>query len=171
MIYRPVKQVFDFLSTPENDVQWQYGTLASARLSEGAGSRGTFFRTIGHLMGRRNLSTFEITEFEPNKKYEFKSRSGPVHSTTAYTLENVGGRTRINISIQVCAPNFLHITEKLLWKTMKMQLEEDVAALKAILEENYTGSRHQRGPHGPEPLSEILNCSPHGLVVFHSRED
>jgi len=25
-------------------------------------------------------------------------------------------------------------------------------------------------PHGPEPLSEILNCSPHGLVVFHSRE-
>jgi hypothetical protein len=22
------------------------------------------------------------------------------------------------------------------------------------------------GPHGPEPASEILNCSPHGLVIF-----
>jgi len=21
-------------------------------------------------------------------------------------------------------------------------------------------------PHGPEPVSEILNCSPHGLVIF-----
>jgi hypothetical protein len=22
------------------------------------------------------------------------------------------------------------------------------------------------GPHGPEPVSEISNCSPHGLVIF-----
>jgi hypothetical protein len=145
LIERPVKQVFDFVSTPENDFQWKYGTLASARLSEGAGSRGTFFRTIGHLMGRKNLGTFEITEYELDKKYGFRSLSGPVHSTTAYTLENVDGRTRINISIRACAPKFFHITEKLLRKTMKMQLEEDVAALKAILEENYTGSRHQQG--------------------------
>jgi hypothetical protein len=27
------------------------------------------------------------------------------------------------------------------------------------------------GPHEPEPLSEILNRSPHGLVILHSRED
>ncbi len=33
-IYRPIKQVFDFVSEPENDFQWQYGTLASTRLSD-----------------------------------------------------------------------------------------------------------------------------------------
>ena len=27
------------------------------------------------------------------------------------------------------------------------------------------------GPHGPELYSEISNCRPHGLVIFHSRED
>ena len=27
------------------------------------------------------------------------------------------------------------------------------------------------GPYGPEPLSEISNSRPHGLVIFHSRED
>jgi hypothetical protein len=27
------------------------------------------------------------------------------------------------------------------------------------------------GPHGPEPVSVFWNCSPHGLVIFHSRED
>jgi hypothetical protein len=135
LIYRPIRQVFDFVSTPENDFQWQYGTLATARLPKGSGVMQTFFRSIGHLMGRRNLSTFEIIEFEPNKKYEFKSLSGPVHSRTSYSLENVNGGTRINISIQASAPDFFHITEKLLSNTMKRQLEEDVARLKSILEQ------------------------------------
>jgi hypothetical protein len=36
MICRTVKQVFDFVSAPENDFQWQYGTLAAARVSDGA---------------------------------------------------------------------------------------------------------------------------------------
>jgi hypothetical protein len=71
LIYRPIRQIFDFMSTPENDFQWQYGTLASARISEGAGNIGTFFRSIDHLMGRRILSTFEVNEYELNKKYGF----------------------------------------------------------------------------------------------------
>jgi hypothetical protein len=143
-IERPARQVFDFVSTPENDFQWQYGILATARLPKGSGAMRTFFRSIGHLMGRRNLSTFEITEFEPNKKYGFKSLSGPVHSRTSYTLEKDNGRTRIHVSIQASAPNFFHITEKLLWKTMKKQLEEDVARLRAILEENSTAFRDKQ---------------------------
>jgi uncharacterized membrane protein len=93
-------------------------------------------------MGRRNLSTFEIIEFEPGKKYGFKSLSGPVRSSTSYTLENVNGRTRIDISIQASVPNFFHITEKLLWKTMKIQLDDDVTRLKNLLEENSSVSRH-----------------------------
>ena len=140
LIERPVQQVFDFVSTPENDFQWQYGTLATARLSKGNSLMGPFFRSIGHLMGRRNLGTFEVTEFEPNEKYSFKSLSGPLHSSTSYILENVSGRTRINIFIQASAPNFFHITEKLIWKTMKTQLEEDVAMLKTLLERNSNAS-------------------------------
>lgn len=144
LIERPVKQVFDFVSTPENNFQWHYGTLATAVLPKGRGAMQTLFRSIGHLMGRRNLGTFEITEFKPNEKYSFKSLSGPVHSTTSYTLENVSGRTRFNISIQASAPNFFHVTEKLLRKTLKVQLEDDVARLKTILEGNSTASRHQQ---------------------------
>ena len=140
LIELPVKQVFDFVSAPENDFQWQEGTLATARLSKGSDAMRTFFRSIGHFMGRRNLSTFEITEFEPDNKYGFKSLSGPVHSRTSYTLEKDSGRTKLHISIQASAPNFFHVTEKLLWKTMKKQLEENVARLKTILEENSSAS-------------------------------
>jgi uncharacterized protein YndB with AHSA1/START domain len=139
LIKSPIKQVFDFVSTPENDFQWQYGTLATASLPKASDTLQTFFRSIGHLMGRRNLSTFEVTEYEPNKKFGFKTLTGPVHSKTSYTLESIRGRTRIEILIQASAPNFFHINERLLGKMLKNQLEENVARLREILEKNAAG--------------------------------
>ena len=40
-IHRPLSQVFAFITTPENDFQWQYGTLASERVSNGEVGEGT----------------------------------------------------------------------------------------------------------------------------------
>ena len=134
LIDRPIEWVFDFVSSPENDFQWQYGTLAAARIHKRSGVIQTFFRSIGHLMGRRNLSTFEVTDYVPHEKYGFKSLSGPVYSKTSYILENVSGRTRIHIFIQASAPHFFRVTEKLLETTMKKQLEENVDVLRTILE-------------------------------------
>ncbi|MFZ5855522.1 MAG: SRPBCC family protein [Chloroflexota bacterium] len=133
-IYRPIKQVFDFMSTPENDFQWQYGILESSVLAEGANNIGTFFQSIGHLMGRRSLSTFEVTEYEPNKKFSFKSLSGPLQSVTCYTFEIARGSTQVNISIQANVVNFLQMNEAILKKTMGKQLKENLAMLKSILE-------------------------------------
>jgi hypothetical protein len=134
MIYRPVGQVFDFVSVPENDFQWQHGTLASARLSESPSVIGTIFRSIGHLMGRRVLSTFEVTEYEPNRKYSFRSLSGPLHSQTSCTFEITNGSTRINISTQANVINFFQMNEGNLEKKMKNQLKENLAMLKGLLD-------------------------------------
>jgi hypothetical protein len=134
LIYRPVKQVFDFISTPENDFQWQYGTLASDQISEGATRVGSFFRSIGHLMGRRVQGTFEVTEYEPNAKYGFKSLSGPLQSHTSYAFEIDKGCTKINISTQAIAVNAIQLNEGVLEKKMKKQLKENLALLKDILE-------------------------------------
>jgi uncharacterized protein YndB with AHSA1/START domain len=134
LIERPVEQVFDFVSTPENDFQWQYGTLASARISEGASQRGTAFRSIGHLLGHRVQGTFEVTEYEPNKKYGFKSLSGPWQSRTSYTFEMDNGSTQIDISTQVTMINFHQVNQAALEKDMKKQLKENLVKLKDLLE-------------------------------------
>jgi uncharacterized protein YndB with AHSA1/START domain len=133
-IYRPIKQVFEYISTPENDFQWQYGTLESSMLVEGISDIGTFFRSIGHFMGHRNLSTFEVTEYEPNKRFGFKSLSGPLQSHTSYTLEIANGSTRVNVSTQAIVDNSLKVNEFVLKKTMGKQLKENMALLKGILE-------------------------------------
>ncbi len=136
IIYRPVRQVFDFVSTPENDFQWQYGTLATVSLSEGISKIGTFFRSIGHLLGRRVQGTFEVTEYELNRKYGFKSLSGPLHSQTSYTFEMANGGTRINISTRANVVDFFQMDERILGKKIKKQLKENLILLKDLLEAN-----------------------------------
>jgi uncharacterized membrane protein len=135
VIYRPVKQVFDFVSTPENDFQWQYGTLASSRISGNADSIGSFFRSIGHLLGERVQGTFEVTEFELNKRYGFKSLSGPLHSKTSYTFEIANGSTQVSVSTQANVGKSSQMDERILEKRMKQQLKENLKMLKDLLEE------------------------------------
>lgn len=133
-IYRPIKQVFDFVSKPENDFQWQYGTLASTRLSKNLVAMGSFFQSIGHLMGRRIQGTFEVVEYETDAKYGFKSLSGPLNSQTSYTFEVAEGSTRVNVSTQANLVNFFQMDERIVEKMMKKQIKENLAMLKDLLE-------------------------------------
>jgi hypothetical protein len=89
-------------------------------------------------MGHRILSTFEVTEYEPNKKYGFKSLSGPLNTHTSYTFEMADGSTKINTSTQLNAVNSLQLNEIVLEKKMRKQLKENLALLKNILESQRT---------------------------------
>jgi len=134
MIETPIERVFDYMSTPENDVQWQYGILATAMIPSRHNRMGVYFRSIGHLMGRRNLGTYEVIEYIPNIQYKFKSLSGSLHLQTTYTFEIDGDRTRVTISIRIGAVTFLHMNEQVLGRRLKKQLRENLTALKEILE-------------------------------------
>lgn len=133
-IYRPLKQVFSFVTTPENDFQWQYGTLASAQISDGKMGVGSLFRSVSHLVGHRIESVYEVTEFEPNKRYGFKSLSGPMDSHTLYTFEVTKGSTKINISTRVSSVDLFKTGNVIAEKKVKKQYRENLALLKGFLE-------------------------------------
>ncbi|MGZ9166711.1 MAG: hypothetical protein ACXW4U_16180 [Anaerolineales bacterium] len=133
-IYRPLIQVFAFVTTPENDFQWQYGTLSSAQISHGEIGMGTLFRAIGHLLGRRIETVYEVTVFELNKRYGFKSVSGPVDSNTLYTFEITKGSTRINLATETNPRDVFKPNEAAAIKQFKKQYKENLALLKSILE-------------------------------------
>jgi hypothetical protein len=126
--------VFEFISTSENDFQWQYGTLESARISTGDPKVGASFRSIGHVMGRRLVGTFEITEYEPNRSYGYKSLSGPLESETLYTFEMGQASTKINVQTQMKVDDSLQVPERIFEKQLKKQLRENLNLLKGLLE-------------------------------------
>ena len=148
MIEVPIKCVFEYMSTPENDSQWQYGTLATATITNRHNRMGVYFRSIGHLMGQRNLGTYEVIESSANLKYRFKSISGPLHLQTTYAFKTIGDETKVDISIRVGAVKFIHVKERILGRRMKKQLKENLAVLKGILEAGRISSI-------PEPLPPV----------------
>jgi hypothetical protein len=143
-IYRPVQQVFAFVTTPENDFYWQYGTLTSDKISRGEMSVGTLFRTVGHFMGRRFESVYEVTEFMPNQRYGFKSQSGPMDSYTLYTFEIMKGATKISHSTQISLGEPFKSNPITAEKTVKKAYRENLALLKDILESSRVETPSQR---------------------------
>ena len=133
-IYRPLTQVFSFVATPENDFQWQYGTLTSVQISHGEIGMGTLFRAVGHLLGRRTETVYEVTVFEQNKRYGFKSVSGPVDSFTLYIFEMLGGGTKINLIMETEPKDSFNPGGVIVVKKIKKQYKENLAMLKSVLE-------------------------------------
>ena len=85
-------------------------------------------------MGHRIQSTFQVTEYETNKKYGFKSLSGPLQSFTTYTFSLASGYTKITLVTQAIVVNFVELNENILEKKLKKQLKENLAMLKSLLE-------------------------------------
>ena len=131
VIYKPLKQVFDFTCASENDFEWQYGILTASGHAAGVGS---LFRSVGHLMGQRLVSAYEVTDYEPNQKYGFKSLSGPLNLHTLYTFGMVDGGTKIISATQANVVNLIQINESILEKRMRRQLKDNLAMLKTVLE-------------------------------------
>ena len=134
-IHRPLAHVFDFISSSDNDFEWQFGTLTSGRTSEGAAAVGGSFRSVGHLMGRRMVSTFEITEYVNNLQYGFRSLTGPLVSHTLYTLKgSAPGRTTIQIDTQATPADGAVLPRRGMERYMKKELRDNLAMLKTIME-------------------------------------
>jgi hypothetical protein len=133
-IQRPIKQVFDFISTAGNDMQWQDGALATSQLTLSPIGLGTLFSSFSHFMGRRLQGKFEVTEYEPNKKYGFRSLSGPLQTQTLYIFESSPDGTRVDANLRIDQSGFFKLTDAFVTKVAGNQLKENLTALKTFLE-------------------------------------
>ena len=134
LILRPVWEVFDFIARPENNTQWQYGSLESVKTSTGEMQVGTSFSSFGHFMGRRIQSNFEVTEFETNKSFGFETISGPVQLQSSYSFEAVDLGTSVIVSARVDPGGFFKLVDPVVARAAKKQFKENLARLKELLE-------------------------------------
>ena len=134
LISRPVREVFDFITAPENNSQWQYGSLVSVKMSPREMRVGTIFSSFGHFMGRRIQSEFEVTEFETNKNYGFETISGPVQLQTTYNFESVACGTIVTVSSLINPGGFFKLVDPIVARVAKKQFKENLTRLKELLE-------------------------------------
>jgi hypothetical protein len=134
LILRPVWEVYDFITAPENNSQWQYGSLISVHSSAGSMRVGTVFSSFGHFMGRSIQSNFEVTEFESNKSYGFETISGPIQLQTSYSFEAVENFTNLTVSTMINPGGFFKLVDPIVKRVAKKQFKENLTTLKELLE-------------------------------------
>jgi len=134
LILRPIWDVFNFIANPENNPQWQYGSLISVKTSTGDMQVGTVFSSFGHFMGRRIQSNFEVTEFEANKSYGFETISGPIQLQTYYSFDAIRNATNLLVSSIINPGGFFKLVDPIVTRVAKKQFKDNLARLKEILE-------------------------------------
>ena len=133
VINRPVEEVFAFLSNPENDPKWRSG-IEVKKTSEGPIGVGATYRTVVTALGRRIEGEIEFTEYEPNRGYAVKSKSGPFPVENGVTFERVEGGTRVTLTTVAEPGGFFKLAEPLLVSMVKRQFEADFVNLKDLME-------------------------------------
>ncbi len=134
VINRPVEEVFALLSNAENEPKWRSGALETKKTSQGPIGVGTMWRSVGQFLGRRIESELEVTEYELNRKYTGKSKSGPIPLELWTTFERVEGGTRVNLKAEAEIGGFFKLAEPLVVSMGKRQFEGDLANLKDLME-------------------------------------
>ncbi|MFQ5794785.1 MAG: SRPBCC family protein [Candidatus Bipolaricaulia bacterium] len=140
VINRPVEEVFAFLAAPENVPRWQLGILENEQTSEGPIGVGTTYQMVSQFLGRRIESTFEVTEYEPNRTVSLKTTSGPGQLEASWTFEAIEGGTKVAVVGKGESSGFFKVAEPIVARMFKRQTEANLGTLKDLLEAQAEGS-------------------------------
>jgi len=97
-INRPIEVVFEFIADGEKCTLWRSGILDIKRASgDGVGAR--YAQGVSGPLGRRIPADYVITVFEPNRRIEFQTTTGPVRPHGRYEFEPLAQGTRVSFAL------------------------------------------------------------------------
>jgi carbon monoxide dehydrogenase subunit G len=142
VIDRPPAEVFDFVTTPENDLEWISTAVERRRENEGPIDVGSRVRAVDKFLGRRIESTFEVTEHTPSTRSAIRLE-GPVAARGTYVLEPAGAGTRFRWMLDAdpgLGGLYLgRITDPLVTFVFRRRIRSDLSQLKERLERQALG--------------------------------
>lgn len=134
VINRPLEEVFAFTTDLENQPKYQPRLLEVKKTSEGPIGVGTTWRLVGKLFGQRMEFEQQCIEYEANRRFAGKARSGPFPVEEWRTYERVEGGTRFNLIFEFQPCGLLKLAEPLFMNMLKQQAKADLANLKELME-------------------------------------
>lgn len=134
IVRRPIEEVFAFVADQRNGPEWQSGLLEVRPTSEGALGLGTKHIFVRKFMGRRLEATNEYIEYKPNKKFAFRSTSGPMEFKAGYLTESTAEGTKLTAWIEMQPKGFAGLAEPLIASSLKRDVLANLGKLKDLLE-------------------------------------
>ncbi|MEN9563812.1 MAG: hypothetical protein RIR73_2056 [Chloroflexota bacterium] len=134
LIDRPMKDVFAFVSNPNNMSKWNSAIVSLEQATPGKVDVGSKFKTVGEMMGRRIEGDMQITAYEPDTKCGFQVTAGPMQVNLTLTFKTVGTGTKVNLNAQGNPGGLFKLAEGVMAGQVKSMMEGNLARLKSVLE-------------------------------------
>jgi uncharacterized membrane protein len=135
VINRPVPDVAQYASDPDNAPQW-YENIKSVEWKTPRpvqiGSRIDF---VASFLGRRLAYTYEIVDFVPDQRLTMRTPGPPFPMETEYTWEHENGATRMTLRNRGTPIGFSAWLAPLMSFMVGRANRKDLALLKRRLEE------------------------------------
>lgn len=123
--------VFEYVTNPANDAEWQGSIESSEWVSEGPPDAGSRVKSVVKFMGREFESTAEITEWEPPSRYGMRVEEGPVPFELSVRIEPEGSGSLVTLNGQAEVGSFFKLAEGLVGKQLQKQFETDLNTMKS----------------------------------------
>lgn len=132
-VNRPVEKVFAWLTNAQNQGKFDKTSLAMNLLTPAPWQTGSQFRELRNLGGRKTEVLSEIIEFETNKLFVIRSKTGPGWLGT-WSFEPEKSGTRLHWTGQMTMKGFARLIEPMIASQMRSQIAQQFSALPLIIE-------------------------------------
>jgi hypothetical protein len=147
--------VFDFLSDHERRPAWAAGVERVRRTSPGPMGVGATYRVVGKMLGRRVVSTYGLTAYEPDALFSGRMRSSLFSVEETYRFEPAGEEgTLVRARIEAQPQRWLRLLGPLLAVAMTRQVKIDHRRLSVVLERSRRARRRAARRARAAPSSE-----------------
>ena len=168
-IDRPVREVFELISCPENLPLWASGVAMAERTRPGPVGVGATFEVL--RQGRAHKDCWEVIEHEPPRAFAYRTLGWGAFLQCRYTVHNIDGCTGLGLEVYAGAgtsPEPSHLLEQ--WA--QRQMETDLGRLREVLEGGIGEARTTDGvaadstrSHRAQPPASLHNHGRSGGAV------
>jgi hypothetical protein len=147
-INRRPAEVFGFLAQFENVPLWNYAISETRKITGGPVCVGSRYRQA-RALPRPRSETFEVTEFEPDRRLSIVGALGAFHGKVTYLLAPAGNGTALTNTMNLQPTGPLRFVAPLAASRVKSAVAANLDTLKQILESAADPTTNERGNRTP----------------------
>ncbi|HTZ88250.1 MAG TPA: SRPBCC family protein [Solirubrobacteraceae bacterium] len=134
-IERAPREVFDFVTDPEQLPSWQTNTVSAEPEPAGPLALGSRIREVHKGPGGKDVeSLVEVSEFEPGRLFALKMVEGSLPVDARIELEGAGSGTLMRFAVHGELSGVMRLAQPMLSLGLRRQFEQHCANLKRVLE-------------------------------------
>jgi uncharacterized membrane protein len=134
-VHRPAEELFAFVADMENNPRWQQGQVSCEWTTPPPIGVGSRYDQHARFLGRDIVSTFEVTELEPDRRIRIRTVDGPMPMDITREVEPTGdGRSRVTATIRGGPTGPLRLLDPLTRRMVQRSVRGDYERLGRLLD-------------------------------------